>query len=476
MHHRGWRFVLLAVVAGYGLGLGSACAITRYVVVSNPMAATPYTNWTTAATSISMAVSAALADDEILVGPGVYRLSNLINVNQRVLIRSVAGSEATVLDGQNLVPCVSLSSRGATLDGFTVTRGYNPENYGSGIILAADTRARNCTVVSNLGYGGGGIYMMGSGTVERCVIRGNQAQFGGGVLCYYAPGVVMDCLIENNSATNYNGGGISFYGNGAAYRCMVRNNTAALYGGGCEFYQGGKAENLLMYGNSAAEYGGGAIMNGGLMVNCTVISNRTLPGKGSVGGGIYATGSGATCRNVIVYFNSVPPGVIDTNHYGIGLNNVFDHCLTTPLPISGTNYNGVPQFRDPARGDFRLAVGSPGIDQGSSAGAPWNDLDGASRPMDGNLDRVAAWDIGAYEYSLILRTLALRQTGTVARLQWDCLNGRSYALQVSANPMSGAWSNVLTVPYTQPTGLHTQDVTSGVPRAFFRVAAPIIIK
>jgi len=76
-----------------------------------------------------------------------------------------------------------------------------------------------------------------------------------------------------------------------------------------------------------------------------------------------------------------------------------------------TNYTGIddqtglagkvsvdPAFVDAVHDDYHLQFGSPAIDAGSSPGAPTTDFDGVPRPLDGNGDGLAAFDMGAFEF------------------------------------------------------------------------------
>ena len=61
------------------------------------------------------------------------------------------------------------------------------------------------------------------------------------------------------------------------------------------------------------------------------------------------------------------------------------------------NITNNPMFIDAANGDFRLRTGSACIDSGLARPHASTDLDGISRPQDGNGDYLEEWDMGAYE-------------------------------------------------------------------------------
>jgi len=60
-----------------------------------------------------------------------------------------------------------------------------------------------------------------------------------------------------------------------------------------------------------------------------------------------------------------------------------------------------PMFVNPYDHNFELILGSPAIDSGDNSRASANDINGASRPIDGDGDGSAVADMGAFEASII---------------------------------------------------------------------------
>ncbi len=145
----------------------------------------PYTNWATAATDIQSAVDVLEDGGTVLVGNGLYSLTQQVVVAKGITVRSVGGPSNAIVSGNDTTRCFKLTHTNAVVDGLTLTRGYGYVNY-------YENR-------------GGGVYNIG-GTVQNCVLFQNisgssygVAGCGGGV--YNAGGRVLNCLISSNVAS-----------------------------------------------------------------------------------------------------------------------------------------------------------------------------------------------------------------------------------------------------------------------------------
>jgi hypothetical protein len=175
---------------------------------------------------------------------------------------------------------------------------------------------------------------------------------------------------------------------------------------------GGLLEDISIYNNLAYHnrYLGAVIsINGDAITHpmrSIQIVNNTFYNNGwtTWGGGIAVDNPDA--QNVIVrnnivsqnlYFQIAVAAGVPTQTVTID-HNLIDGYHGTEGETRGSDYaEGDPLFANAAGTDLHLRELSPAIDAGSAVGAPADDFDGQSRPLDGNGDGTAGYDIGAYE-------------------------------------------------------------------------------
>ncbi len=313
-------------------------------------------------------------------------------------------------------------SRKAILDGFTI-RGGDASSEGGGIRIQSGSSPtiRNNIVQQNTACsGGGGIGIaFSSPLIENNEISDNHQSGcsggigGGGISLRGAasPEIRGNTLSGNSFGT---GGGISLFAAGTPTleNNLIVDNTAGSGGGGMDF---ANASNALMVQNviSGNDGGGGDGIDwlvpsgqpGPRLVNNTVVWNASV--------GIFADGfdAGTTLENNIIVGTPGQTAVEcgdfnDTNSPQFDFNNVFADSGGTayggicvdPTGVDG-NISADPLFVDPGGDDFRLAAGSSSVDVGNNSAAdlPETDLDGNQRIFDGDGDKSAVVDQGAYE-------------------------------------------------------------------------------
>ena len=372
-----------------GVSLGTSNILIRiqdedpsilHVWQESPSPAPPYTTWETAAHTIQDAVDEALPSETIVVTNGVYETGGTVNrvaLGSPVVLRSVNGSEVTIIRGQEGMRCAYVGAE-AVLSGFTLTNGYAVQ--GGGVWCEASGVVTNCVLTGNSASdSGGGAW---GGTLWNCTLSRNLAQSNGGGA---AQSTLYNSVVSRNTA-GWGGGGT--WG-GTLHNCTIASNSLFDFdpfaggGGACE----GTLYNCVLTGNSAC-CGGGA--SGATLYNCTIVGNSvTSTEAGSCGGGVYWS----TLYNCIAYYNTAGDG---PNYYG---ECSFEYSCTTPLPDGPGNIDSDPLLLSLTGGDVRLSPGSPCIDAGTNLSALiTTDLFGNPRPWDGDGDGTAAFDMGAHEF------------------------------------------------------------------------------
>lgn len=314
-------------------------ADTHYVDINNGSPSAPYTNWTTAATSIEDAISASSDGDLILVESGTYHpaAQDGIAVDKALRIQSQNGSSATIIDGQNFCRGFKVDHEDVLISGFTITRGYGTYyNIYDHIWQPASGGGVECPP-----------HLSDSVVVSNCVIRECNAAGGGGMF----GGMAINSRFIGNIST-YDGGGMM---EGAAKNCLFRYNHADSDGGG---------------------------VFGSILFNCTIVENSC----GGSGGGIKYH----EAYNSIIYHNIELGGNTPDNTSG---GNYHYSCAPDLTPGTDGNITAAPLFINQASGNFHLSTNSPCADAGLNAYAVSlpEDLDGNTRIVNSRVD------MGVYE-------------------------------------------------------------------------------
>lgn len=352
-------------------------------------------NWTTPSTDPSLTVinASGKGDSAIWIGSGVAGQTMTI---ENFTIKGGTGHNHPgdhTYGGGIEVRKVTVTIRNNIITG-------NSAQEGGGISISDETPLQhqilNNTITGNtattaggFGWGGGVAFNNSSATLKGNTITNNTAKHGGGVLMWKSDLTVEDNIVSGNRAQGANSVGGGLFIELVGKSPSIKNNIIT---------------------NNTAEYihDGISITNGPgqpLIVNNTIVANKYS--DSGFHDGIYLGGGGISpiIRNNIIALNgygihrdsntSTPYPVMSNND--VWGNSVADYFNLSP---DATDISADPLFVNQTGGDYHLRDGSPCIDAGTASDAPNMDFEGDSRPLDGDANGSALWDIGADEYEL----------------------------------------------------------------------------
>jgi hypothetical protein len=338
--------------------------------------------------TIQAAINYSINGDSILVHPGVY-VENIIYNGKNVIITSLFSRNqdtsyisSTIIDGgANGIPVIRIENgetNDAKLIGFTVQNG-----------LSVLSEAK-----------GAGLNINGHPTLDHLIIQNNHNLVGtaGAIqIVGAAATVISNCVIQNNTSTDYAGG--IYAGAGTKFSVLntkfLNNSRAAIFIYPDTYNTGQTISNCLFANNNPSGYL--LYLRDMTLVNCTIYNNgNSLIGMGGnslIINSIVSSGHQLNSEGILKIYNSVIEDGASS--------------ISTPLPSMLTLSNVLevnPFFESPNISNFQLKNYSPAIGSGISSvnffgniiTAPTTDIENSNRPNPTGSNP----DIGAYENPL----------------------------------------------------------------------------
>ena len=344
----------------------------------------------------------------IYVGAGVY--TDVFFISKSVTVVG-AGVGQTIIDGGGYIFINNLTA-------FVIISDLTVQNsikvgVGGGVLISNGTvTLRDCAVLNNEAFIGGGIYNSGNLTIERCTISNNVAtgDFGGGGIFNEGTLVLIDSSVVNNHADtlNANGGGIINVNDAPGeylhiIRTTLSGNSADKYGSALSDYGAGHTwlANVTVTGNTIASGDGTIYITAGKTMD---VWNSTIAGNQAGGPGVEG---GIMTYSPVILANTILADNDNSNCHIFGAGAIttiganIDSGSTCGF-VAGPDMPNTDPLLGPLADNggytetMELLPGSPAIDAGYGLVCSMFPVDGVdqrgvARPIG------LGCDIGAYE-------------------------------------------------------------------------------
>ena len=372
----------------------------------------PYSSWETAATNLLDAAVALGNGSRVLVTNGTHWLGGSFVLAKAAEVVSVEGPGTTEIARVGAfkkgtqMQMVVITDPGASLSGFTLSNGYGLERENGAFVHNTGGTVSNCVFTQAYSSLVAGSVCNVNGLVTHCVFTGLGDVSGEGGLYYQLGDNARGEWLDISGCTKVNEGyycyGAAVVNGGVLRNCTITNNlyirrSNGSTAGGLRLDKG-RVESCLIAGNYCGSGGAGirVVGAGCEIVNCTVVSNTCLGSESGVSraGGIFlADKSSATILNTIVWANRDGSTAAQNQSLAeIAVNGTGAYTATTS--ILGDRDPKFRQFTpDSAVYDFRLKPRSQAVNAGTAWAGCRDALDLNGRP------RVfgAAIDLGCFE-------------------------------------------------------------------------------